>query len=543
LVSRPRFILDSTAKDLLAPMSKHGFFASRFWAFCVRHRFAIRDLSLIAAFALAALYIAFAVDVFEQEGRVSSAESVIELDEALLVGGLVLLALLGFVVKHDRAQKREVVRRIAAERKARELAYQDGLTGLPNRRQFDEALHIALGAPPRAGAAHGLFLLDLNGFKAINDVHGHGVGDEALIVVAQRLLGCMREGDLVARFGGDEFAILSLHLADPEAATSIALRVIDALASPIIAGGIAHHIGAGIGIALIPNDATTATEAMRKSDVALYRAKAERRSALRFFESEMDASVRERAALETALREAIDADRIEPVFQPTVKLGTPDIVGFEMFPEWIGPDGTPVPTERFIAIAEETGLIHRLASSVLAKALDAARHWPQGIGLSANIYPSQLKDKDLASRVSAVCREAGFSPARLEVEVTESALVADVENAQAAVSALHAEGFRIVLDNFGTGYSSLYHLRNFKLDKIKIDRSFVQAMTTEQESASIVNALVGLGQGLGLSVAADGIDGADQASSLAITGCDVGQGMLFSNHLSSDETLALFTPG
>jgi diguanylate cyclase (GGDEF)-like protein len=331
----------------------------------MRHRVAIRDLSIIAVGALAALYFVFAIDVFANEGSVGPKVDVIELDEALLVGGFVTLALLGFSVKQYLLQNREVARRIAAEQYARELAYQDGLTGLPNRRQFEEALAIAVDSPPRAGAAHAVYILDLNGFKRINDVYGHGVGDEVLIVVGQRLLSAMRDGDMVARFGGDEFAILATHIAGPEAATNVAMRVMEALESPISAGGAIHGVGLGIGIALVPSDATASEEAMRKADIALYRAKAERRSALRFFEPQMDARVHERAAMERALRAAIDANMIEPVFQPTIRLATQELVGFEMTPRWTDADGSIVPIERFIAIAEETGLIHALAENVL----------------------------------------------------------------------------------------------------------------------------------------------------------------------------------
>lgn len=506
----------------------------------MRHRVSIRDLSIILVGVLAALYFVYAIDVFANEGSVGPKEGVLELDEALLVGGLVTLALLGFAVKQYWMQKREVARRIAAERYARELAYQDGLTGLPNRRQFEEALAAAIDAPPRAGASHAVYFLDLNGFKQINDVHGHGVGDEVLIVVAQRLLGAMRDGDMVARFGGDEFAILATHVAGPEAATNVAMRVIEALASPISAGGAIHGVGAGIGIALVPSDASTLEEVMRKADIALYRAKAERRSALRFFEPQMDARVQERAVLERALRVAIDDDRIEPVFQPTVQLASQELVGFEMTPRWIDRDGNIVSLERFIAIAEETGLIHVLAENVLRKACVAAIEWPVGTTLSTDIYPGQLRDSLLPARVARLLHETGLSPGRLELEITESALVADPENARATLGTLRAAGVRITLDNFGTGYSSLYHLRNFKLDKIKIDRSFVQSMATDAESASIVNALAGLGRGLGLAVSAEGVEGVAQESLLLSSGCDVGQGTLARDPLDTRAAMALF---
>jgi diguanylate cyclase (GGDEF)-like protein len=499
--------------------------------FVIRHRIALRHPSLISVAMLVAGYVAFAIDIFANHGSAGPRAAQIELDEALLLGVTLAFTLLAFGVRQYFLQKREMARRIAAEGRIRELAYQDGLTGLPNRRQFDDALRAAIASPPREGASHGAFLLDLNGFKQINDVHGHAVGDEVLVVVAQRLRSAMRDGDLVARFGGDEFAVVATHLAGPEAATSIALRVIEALESPIDAGGALHRVGAGIGIALVPGDATTYQEALRKADIALYRAKAERRSALRFFEPEMDARIQGRAALELALRAAIGAGRIEAVFQPTIDLRTHEVVGFEAAPRWIDPDEGEIAPERFIAIAEEAGLIHALAERVLRQACAAASTWPSHVVVSVDVYPGQLKDRLLPARVARILAESGLAPSRLELEITESALVADIESAQTALGTLRAAGVRIALDNFGTGYSSLYHLRNFGLDKIKIDRSFIHSMSSEPESASIVRALVGLAHGLGLTIAADGIDASEQETSLIGTGCEQGQGRLFARQV------------
>jgi diguanylate cyclase (GGDEF)-like protein len=509
-------------------------------SFVIRHRIAIRDLSLICMGTLLALYYAYEVDVFANEGSLSVHQATIELDEALLIGALVAFGMLVFGIRQYLRLKREIAARIVAEQHVRELAYQDGLTGLPNRRQYEEALQAAIAAPPRAGASHGVFLLDLNGFKQINDVHGHGVGDQVLAIVAHRLRSAMRNGDMVARFGGDEFAILATHLADPEAATTLALRVIEALDTPITASGAIHRAGVGVGIALVPIDASTADEALRKADVALYRAKAERRSALRFFEPAMDIRVQERATMERALREAMDKGRIETLYQPNVNLRTHKIIGFEAAPHWIDPERGSVELGRFIAIAEEVGLIHPLAERILRQACEAAKTWPSYVKLSVDIYPSQLKDRLLAARILRILQEAGIAPDRLEVEITESALVADMENAQIVLGSLRNAGVRISLDNFGTGYSSLYHLRNFKLDKIKIDRSFIHAVATERATAGIVSALVGLGQGLGLTIAADGIDGIDQEFSLVTSGCEEGQGALFSAPICGTDTLRLF---
>ena len=511
-----------------------------FRSFVIRHRFALRDLGVVLAAMAALAYCAFALDIFENEAGIGVRQAEIELDEALLLGVALGIGLLIFGIRQYLRQRREMRHRLAAEREVRKLAYQDVLTGLPNRRRFDDALAAALDAPPRAGAAHAVLLLDLNGFKAINDIHGHGAGDELLLVVAQRLLGAMRDGDMVARFGGDEFAILATHLADPEVATNIALRVIDALEVPIPAAGATHRIGAGIGIALMPNDATSAEELLRKADVALYRAKAERRSAMRFFEEQMDARLQERASLEAALREALDDNRIEILYRPTRDLRTHEVIGFDATPRWLDPEHGEVAVERFIAIAEEVGLIHALGERVIRMSCTAAQSWPEHVTLSISIHASQLRDNLLAARFLRILSDAGIAPTRLEVGVTESAFVADLDNARAVLGALRTAGVRIALDNFGTGYSSLYHLRNFRLDKVKIDRSFVQAMTRERESASIVQALIGLGQGLGFTIAAEGIEGTDQEGALLGNGCEQGQGDLLGTPLDAQATVALF---
>jgi diguanylate cyclase (GGDEF)-like protein len=505
----------------------------------IRHRFAIADLSIIVATVLVACFLAFEVDVFENEGSISVHQETVELDEALCIGGLLTVGLLIFSIRRYREQKAETTRRVTAEKQARQLAFQDPLTGLANRRQFNEALQAAIGAPPRAGAAHALFLLDLNGFKQVNDVYGHAVGDELLIIVGQRLTGAVREGDLVARLGGDEFVILSKHLMGAEDATSTALRVLRSLSEPIQAGAAQHRVGSGIGIALLPDDGTNAEEILRKADVALYRAKSERRSALRFFEAEMDRLVRERDRLEQDLRQAIEADRILPYFQPAVDLNTGRVLSFEAIPRWIDPGQGEIPLQRFIPIAEENGLIHDLFARMLRHACAAAARWPEDVTLALDIYPGQLKDRSLRQTIIEALEAAGVPPSRLELEITESALVSSLDSAQEVVGSLRDAGVRIVLDNFGTGYSSLYHLRNFQLDKIKIDRSFVDDLHSA-ENARVVSALVGLAHGLGLAIVADGVREPGQRASLLASGCEQGQGVLFSQAIAAEETLGLF---
>jgi diguanylate cyclase (GGDEF)-like protein len=536
----PRNILRHDHRDTVARIDGHATSQVRLINFVTRHRFAIRELSLILAIVLVLAYLAFEFDVYANQDSVTRYEETIELDEALTLGAVLCIGLLVFASRRYREQKRETHRRIAAEQHARELAFQDPLTGLANRRQFEEALNAAIAAPPGAGASHAVFLLDLNGFKQVNDVHGHGVGDELLIIVAQRLLTAVRQDDLVARLGGDEFAILSRHLMGAEAATSVALRVLQALDEPILAGKISHQVGSGIGIALIPSDAITLKESLRKADVALYRAKSERRSTLRFFEQEMDRRVQERDQLDRQLRSAIAADMIRPFFQPVVDLKTRNVLGLEAIPRWTDASIGEIPLDRFIPVAEENGLIHELFDRLLRQSCAAAAKWPEHVTLALDIFPSQLKDRSLHSRILAILESSGVAPARLELEIAESALVRDLEGAQNILGSLRQAGVRIVLDNFGTGYSSLYHLRNFKLDKVKIDRSFVESMGSAQ-SAEIVSALVGLGHGLGLTIIADGVEGSDQRASLLTSGCEQGQGFLFSGAVPAEQTMAFFS--
>jgi diguanylate cyclase (GGDEF)-like protein len=507
--------------------------------FVIRYRTSLKDISVLIAVVLVGLYLAFEYDIFKNSDGVAVHERGIELDEALLLGGIMALGLLAFAVRRYVEQRREIALRLAAERQVRTLAFQDALTGLANRRQFDEALKAATSAPPREGAVHAVILMDLNGFKQVNDVYGHGVGDQVLTVVAQRLMGTMRDDDLAARLGGDEFAILALHLVGPEAATNIALRVIEALKEPVVTGPLRHQIGAGLGISLIPSDAVTPGQALRKADLALYRAKEERRSAIHFFEEGMDRRVQERQWLVQELRLALAQGGICAAFQPSVELVGKRVVGFEASPRWIHASLGEIMPGRFIPIAEESGLIHELSDQILRQACMAAAQWPSDVVLSIDVLSSQLKDKNLKTRILDILRETGLPPERLEIEITESTLVRNLEAAQNTLGGLREAGVRIALDNFGTGYSSLYHLRNLKMDKIKIDSGFIHGMLSEQEDAEIVRALVGLARGLGITIAADGIEDSAQQASLIKSGCEEGQGRFFSEPVSAERTLAV----
>jgi diguanylate cyclase (GGDEF)-like protein len=468
-------------------------------------------------------------DVFSNAPGLAPEESAIELDEALALAALLCVGLLVLSWRLVLSQRRELARRIEAERIARELALKDALTGLPNRRQFDQELKAAINAPPRSGGAHAVLLLDLNSFKRVNDMYGHGIGDEVLINVALRLQRAVRGSDLVVRFGGDD--------AGAEAATSIALRTIKELDEPIAIGSIRHQIGVGIGIALIPQDGQNEVEILRKADIALYRAKAGPGSVSRFFDAEMDAHVRERDLIERELRVAIANGAVEPYFQPVIDLRTKQVVGFEALARWTHPTLGSVPPDRFIPVAESCGLITELTDHLLRQAARAACQWPDDVTLSFNISPAQFKDHTLALRILSILGQSGLSPRRLEIELTESALVRDLEGAQKVLGALRDAGVRIALDDFGTGYSSLYHLRNFKIDRIKLDRSFVDNIERGPEGAALVRALMGLGHGLGLAVTAEGVEQPAQAAALLEQGCEQAQGFLYSRAVSAADTL------
>jgi diguanylate cyclase (GGDEF)-like protein len=502
----------------------------------MRHRSTLRDCLLLLTLMTVATIIAYRYDIFGNGIGQPTQEHVIKLDEAVALVGLFCVGLLALSWRLLLSQRQEVARRIEAEHRARELALQDSLTGLPNRRQFDQELRAAIAAPPRIDGAHAVFLLDLNDFKHVNDVYGHSIGDEVLINVAARLRRAVRDGDLVVRFGGDEFAILARQLGGAEEATNIALRVIKELDQPITVGSTRHQIGVSIGVALIPKDGQNQTEVMRKADIAMYRAKVELDSATRFFEVEMDARIQERDLIERSLHTAIAESAVLPYYQPLIDLRTKQVVGFEALARWVHPTLGNVPPDRFIPIAESCGLLNELTDHLLRHAARAAREWPEDVILSFNIAPSQLKDRTLGLRVLSILGEAGLSPRRLEIEITESALVRDLEGAQELLGALRNAGVRIALDDFGTGYSSLYHLRNFKIDKLKIDRSFVANMERDVDGVAFVRALLGLGHGLGLTVTAEGVEQLTQATALLAQGCEQAQGFLYGAAMPAAET-------
>ncbi len=422
------------------------------------------------------------------------------------------------------------------------VARTDTLTELPNRRQFYEELEAALATGRRGGLDHALLLIDLDRFKAANDAHGHPAGDQLLRLVAGRLRNALRREEHIARLGGDEFAfIVCCDPAGPDQPrtdpVAIGQRIVDTLGKPFaLTSGVVIQVGASVGIGITRARDTAVDDLMHRADVALYRAKADGRGCVRVFQDGMDEHVRARALLEGELRQAIADDVIVPHFQPLVDFDTGRLVGVEMLARWPHPTRGMVPPDAFIPVAEDLGLIGAMTERLLRHACRAAAGWPGHVVLACNVSPIQLRDPTLPQMIRAVLAETGFPAGRLEIEVTESALVGDLDLALALLDQLKALGVRLALDDFGTGYSSLRHLQTLPFDKIKIDRSFVAAMAGDAESRKIVSAVLGLGRSLGLTTVAEGVETQETATLLRELGCDIGQGWLFGRPTSTEAT-------
>ena len=414
------------------------------------------------------------------------------------------------------------------------MAHHDGLTALPNRVLFRQEMEREL-ARARGGDAVAVLCVDLDHFKRVNDTLGHAAGDALLQGAADRLRACVRETDIVARLGGDEFAIVQLQAEQPRAATVLAERLIADLSRPFDIEGHQVVVGASVGIALAPSDGTEADQLMKSADMALYRAKADGRGVLRYFESEMDAKMQARRALELDLRKALVEHEFELFYQPIVDLQSNRVSGFEALLRWNHPTQGLISPADFIPIAEDMGLITPLGEWVLRQACREAAGWPERVKVAVNLSPAQFKSKALALVVTTALADSGLAPDRLELEITESVLLQDNDTVRGILHQLRALGVRISMDDFGTGYSSLSYLRSFPFDKIKIDQSFVRDMGQHEDSIAIVRAVAGLGRNLGMSTTAEGVETNEQLGRLRQEGCTEVQGYLFSRPLPASE--------
>jgi diguanylate cyclase (GGDEF)-like protein/PAS domain S-box-containing protein len=436
----------------------------------------------------------------------------------------------------------DVTDRNRAEAKAAYLAHHDQLTGLANRAYLHLRLRELFERNSAAAPAVAILLIDLDRFKLINDTHGHFAGDKLLQEVATRIRAALSEQDFVARLGGDEFAVVT-GVTDVGDLGRLADRLIESLSMGYRIDGNEASIGASIGIAIGPDDGDGPDRLMHCADLALYRAKAEGRGAYHYFEAAMDARLQDRRSMEVDLAAALDKSELQVFYQPLVALATGDISGFEALARWRHSTRGEVPPSAFIPIAEETDLICRVGAYVLERACADAAGWPAPIKVAVNLSPRQFRSGGLLHAVEAALRQSGLPASRLELEITEAMLLERTELVQSTLHALRALGVRISMDDFGTGYSSLSYLRSFPFDKIKIDRSFVQEMTTSADAAAIVRTIVNLGASLGMTVTAEGIETAEAAQMLTAQGCTEGQGFYFSKPRPRIEANALLARG
>jgi diguanylate cyclase (GGDEF)-like protein len=439
-------------------------------------------------------------------------------------------------VQEDITERRE------HEAKIDHMARHDDLTGLPNRVQLRERLAELLRRSSELGDI-AIHCLDLDHFKEINETLGHPVGDALLKLVVQRLEGCVREGDMIARLGGDEFVVLQISRDPARDASPLASRIVEAVNEPYELDGQLVQISASIGIALSPNDGTDADILLKNADMALYRAKNEGRGVWRLFEQEMNTRLHLRFGLAQDLRSAIANDELEVHYQPIVNLETCRVKCCEALLRWRHPQRGLVPPVEFIPVAEETGLIGPIGEWVLREACREAASWPDDVRVAVNISPIQLENRGLSQTIFNAVAASNLAPHRLELELTESALL---DNSEATLSVLHQMsnfGVRIALDDFGTGYSSLSYLRKLPFDKIKIDRCFVKDLADGGENAiAIVRAIAALGNALDLTVTAEGVETLKQFNAVKGEGCTEVQGFYFSPPRLAAELSQFFAP-
>jgi diguanylate cyclase (GGDEF)-like protein len=430
------------------------------------------------------------------------------------------------------------------EQRLHSLAFFDTLTGLPNRALFNDRMRQGIAEAAWHKGLMGMMMLDLDRFKAINDTFGHGNGDRLLCEAARRLSNCVRSYDTVARLGGDEFAILLPEIRHGADLGNIARKIINAFAEPFHLDGKNLFVTCSIGIALYPADGLEATELLRCSDLAMYHAKGKGRNNFQFYSTELTARSTERLALDAQLRQAERNGEFELHYQPQVDLNSGRLIGVEALLRWHHPDIGLVMPDKFIGIAEDTGVIVSIGEWVLRTACLMARRWNEGrsngiIKVAVNLSPRQFRMNDLVGTIRDLLEQTGCRPEWLECEITESLLLDDCDEVRTMLFAMNAMGITLAIDDFGTGYSSLGYLNRYPVDSIKIDRSFVRDITAAPKSAELVKAIIAMARSLRLETVAEGVETADQQEFLMTCGCHTGQGWLYGKAMPQAQFEAL----
>lgn len=463
-------------------------------------------------------------------------------DQAMVTALLLNIALILLIWRRTAHLSGEVDVYRKAEVHAQKMAITDPLTNLFNRRAIKEKTSELSTRAARRGKSVAFLMIDLDGFKKINDLYGHDTGDQLLREAADRMREVVPPSSIVARLGGDEFGVCMVFEPEyPESVDRLAEDLVEILARPITIDDTEQTITASIGIARPEFDCDSIDQLIRRADIALYAAKKNGKNGFSWFENGMEVELRTRNTLEADIRAAIPNDEFVPYFEKQIDLQTGKLVGFEMLARWISPTRGLIPPDEFIPVSEETGMIGDLSMGIIRKALLEAKDWDPKLTVSVNISPVQLKDPWLAQKLVKLLVETGYPANRLEVEITESSLFKNLSLAQSIVGSLKNQGIQIALDDFGTGYSSLAHLRALPFDRIKIDRSFVSSMLDNAESEAIVNAITGLGASLAVPITAEGIEDSNVIDKLKALGCAKGQGWHYGQPMSIEQTRRLLS--
>jgi diguanylate cyclase (GGDEF)-like protein len=437
----------------------------------------------------------------------------------------------------------EVLERKRSEERIQYLAYHDGLTALPNRTYFNKLLGHGISQAQRHKRGLAVLFIDLDRFKYINDTLGHEAGDALLQEVAKRLRNCLRESDTVARLGGDEFVVLLEEMDDRKQIALVAHKILGALVKPFISVGQEFHVTGSVGVSIYPAHGQDEQSLMKNADIAMYRAKEEGKNNFQFYSEALSAHSLERLTLESGLRRALERQEFMLHYQPKMVLSSGQITGVEALLRWQHPDLGLVAPAQFIPLAEETGLIVAIGKWVLRTACAQNKAWlDQGLppmNMAVNLSARQFSDENLLRDITAILEETGMEPSLLELEITESMLMQNVEKAIGTMHAINARGIRLAIDDFGTGYSSLSTLKRFPINTIKVDRSFIRDLPGEPDDKAITNAIIAMGHSLSMTVIAEGVETKEQADYLRGQACDEFQGFYFRKAMPADELAAL----
>ena len=499
----------------------------------------LKETILVMLFSAGLFYIFQKYDAFELLIDFSRQHEDLELDELFLLLMTTSIALIFINFRNNRYLKKEISRRISIENKIKKMAFYDGLTGLGNRELCDVHLKNHLSQALRYSTKIAVLFIDLDNFKEVNDSYGHAYGDELLIQFANRVSAELRGDSSLSRISGDEFIILLSSIDSPSSISVLAERLLQVLSQPFSLHGHDAYIGMSMGISVYPDDGACAIELIKQADIAMYHAKTEGKNTYRFFSAELDKQAKDKFSIRTCLKKALANGEFSLVYQPIIDSASQKLKGAEALLRWYSPELGEIPPDVFIPIAEENGLISKIGDWVLLEACQQNKGWQQQgyapITMSVNMSARQLGyDKYIASVVECL-ESSGLEAKYLELELTETTVMKDVNMAISRLNMLHSLGIKLALDDFGTGYSSMSHLRLLKLNRLKIDRSFIHSLSDNPEDAITINAIISLGKNLQLNITAEGIETLEQLNFISKTTCDSLQGFFYSKPVNSDD--------